>query len=263
MESNTYTYESVTNMDGSLPEMMPFTVTWEEIDYNQLLVTAPEGSEWTVNIHRHDEADSPRNFDRNTTFIYAWTSSYGGGTDVLLDELERGITDRGDLDDAADALLRWIGEFGAGDFERIERHFTKWVAITGSKYRIQEKWCQGYTQSDWSRWIVLFDSTEDEKSVCGELDVYYDYMVGDVFGYEIEETGDSCYGFYGDDWAKNGAMDYIAGEIRGTILEQKRSEEQAAAERKRAAEEKAAAAAKARAAARRMLAHWGRLHRSA
>jgi hypothetical protein len=49
-----------------------------------------------------------------------------------------------------------------------------------------------------------------------ELEVYSQYLNGDIYGYELTDDDgdivDSCYGFYGSDWSKNGMKDYIPAE---------------------------------------------------
>ena len=53
----------------------------------------------------------------------------------------------------------------------------------------------------------------------GEVETYSQYLEGDVYGFVIEdEEGehiDSCYGFYGTDFATNGMLDYIDAELLG------------------------------------------------
>ena len=47
----------------------------------------------------------------------------------------------------------------------------------------------------------------------GEVETYNQYICGEVYGFQIldedEDIIDSCYGFYGDDWATNGMTDHI------------------------------------------------------
>ena len=53
----------------------------------------------------------------------------------------------------------------------------------------------------------------------GEVQTYTNYLEGDVYGFIIEdeegENIDSCYGFYGTDFATNGMLDYIDAELLG------------------------------------------------
>lgn len=47
----------------------------------------------------------------------------------------------------------------------------------------------------------------------GEVETYDQYIRGEVYGFQVldedENIIDSCYGFYGDDWATNGMTDHI------------------------------------------------------
>ena len=43
--------------------------------------------------------------------------------------------------------------------------------------------------------------------------LYNQYLSGDVYGYNVEETGDSCWGFYGYDHEKSGLLGYAKSGI--------------------------------------------------
>lgn len=48
-----------------------------------------------------------------------------------------------------------------------------------------------------------------EKYLRGEIDIYDQYLTGDVFGYSVAVDGevvDSCYGFFGEEFAKEEAI---------------------------------------------------------
>lgn len=227
MTNSTYTFEGLTNADGSPAPMMPFTVTWEEIGFGRdLRVTAPDSSTWSVEIMDDNSPADPRDFDGNVAEICVWTGGDSGRT-PFVNEIEDSNTP------AAHALMELITQFGYSDMEAIERRFSKWAALTGSDFRIKDWSSNGYVQSAWARGIALFKG-ENRAYVDAELEVYGQYLWGDVFGYEIEETGDSCWGFYGDDLVKSGAMDYIASSIRAEILKRREKAEQAAADLVRA-----------------------------
>lgn len=53
----------------------------------------------------------------------------------------------------------------------------------------------------------------------GEVETYTQYIEGEVYGFQIvDEEGevvDSCYGFYGTDFATNGMLDYIDAAVLG------------------------------------------------
>jgi hypothetical protein len=58
-----------------------------------------------------------------------------------------------------------------------------------------------------------------EKILEGEVKTYTQYVEGEVYGFVIEDEDgeyiDSCYGFYGRDFATNGMLDYIDHNLLG------------------------------------------------
>lgn len=58
----------------------------------------------------------------------------------------------------------------------------------------------------------------------GEVETYSQYLEGEVYGFQIvdedDEVVDSCYGFYGTDFATNGMLDYIDAKLLGVSEEE-------------------------------------------
>jgi hypothetical protein len=58
-----------------------------------------------------------------------------------------------------------------------------------------------------------------EKQLEGEVETYAQFLEGDVYGFCIEDEDgnhiDSCFGFYGSDFATNGMLDYINHNLLG------------------------------------------------
>ena len=52
--------------------------------------------------------------------------------------------------------------------------------------------------------------------------LYNDYLSGAVYGYNVEETGDSCWGFYGYDHEKSGLLDMARDSINYDIEQAKK-----------------------------------------
>lgn len=63
-----------------------------------------------------------------------------------------------------------------------------------------------------------------------EVDIYDAYIAGDCYGYNVvklstcptcgsieEEIEDSCWGFIGHDFSKNGMLDYLSAEVREVV----------------------------------------------
>ena len=58
-----------------------------------------------------------------------------------------------------------------------------------------------------------------------EVEVYDQYIRGEVYGFEVERNGadeieDSCYGFFGDNFWKNGMSDNMSNEVVEDLREQ-------------------------------------------
>lgn len=83
---------------------------------------------------------------------------------------------------------------------------------------------RGYSQGDWTE--VFFCWTPEFEEVTGRsyqsigdsdfeaADNLFGYWAwGDVYGLNIEELGESCWGFYGDDLEKSGLLDHARGII--------------------------------------------------
>lgn len=59
-----------------------------------------------------------------------------------------------------------------------------------------------------------------EQSLRSEVEVYDQYITGDVWGYEVIEDGeikDSCWGFYGSDTALNGIIDHLCADAQALV----------------------------------------------
>jgi hypothetical protein len=57
-----------------------------------------------------------------------------------------------------------------------------------------------------------------EKLMLSELETYDKYLIGDVWGFketdQNENEVNSCWGFYGDDYEKNGMVEYFSAPIK-------------------------------------------------
>lgn len=74
----------------------------------------------------------------------------------------------------------------------------------------------GITMWDDESWADYIKRLEDY--VEGEVKTYDAYVSGDVYGFHIVdqegEVEDSCWGFYGNDFANNGLFDHVASELK-------------------------------------------------
>lgn len=93
-----------------------------------------------------------------------------------------------------------------------------------TKDKLKEEFCVKRITKD-----VIDKAT---KNLISEVEIYDQYITGDVYGFQIvkidkcdhghnhEEIEDSCYGFFGYDIEKNGILDYVSKEDKTIILGQ-------------------------------------------
>lgn len=88
----------------------------------------------------------------------------------------------------------------------------QWDSSVGGMYFVSKEYAK--TRAQARKWALQ------------ELKTWNDYLGGDVYYYSIEETGDSCGGYYGYDHEKSGLLDSARAEIDADI-EHTRKEHQA------------------------------------
>ena len=73
----------------------------------------------------------------------------------------------------------------------------------------KEKILKEYSKKRMSKALVrkAFDLLQSE------VEVYSSYLEGNCYGYEVREFGDSCWGFYGHDYEKNGLLESAQNSI--------------------------------------------------
>lgn len=69
----------------------------------------------------------------------------------------------------------------------------------------------------WKR-ITKERQAQIEKYLKGEVETYDNYLTGNVYGYRVKKEGeeietDSCWGFFGTDFEKNGLLEYAHNAI--------------------------------------------------
>ena len=64
----------------------------------------------------------------------------------------------------------------------------------------------------WGR-ITKEREEEIKQHLINEVRLFNHWVSGNVYGYQIEETGDSCWGFYGDDFNESGLLDDAKSQI--------------------------------------------------
>lgn len=107
------------------------------------------------------------------------------------------------LDDGLNNMVEFCKEFGIKHYNSTSK---------------------GYSQGDWADvficWTPEFEEITgrsyesiEESDFKGAFDLFTAWAWGDVFYFVVEETGDSCGGFYGDDFEENGLMENAKSDI--------------------------------------------------
>lgn len=65
----------------------------------------------------------------------------------------------------------------------------------------------------------ISDAEIAQEILKNEVETYDHYLTGSVYGYEIEKTDDSCWGFYGGDHEKSGLLDMARNSIDSYLMQ--------------------------------------------
>lgn len=87
------------------------------------------------------------------------------------------------------------------------------IFVTAEKVRAEYDW----------KVITKARRAKIEDYLRGEVETYDQYLVGDVFGFEVEddegEMTDSCWGFYGRNPETNGILDHLPPALHAAAIE--------------------------------------------
>tara|TARA_R110000868_G_scaffold74337_10_gene214981 strand:+ start:517 stop:1263 length:747 start_codon:yes stop_codon:yes gene_type:complete len=114
--------------------------------------------------------------------------------------------------------IRYYIEKGNASFDELKSYcdLFKIPALSTSR--------NGYSQGDYSKLFICYTKEFEERTGCtvdkvdeahlrSTADLYGYWAFGDVYGYNVEEIGDSCYGFYGTDHEESGLLEYAKNAI--------------------------------------------------
>jgi hypothetical protein len=150
------------------------------------------------------------------------------------------VGDRPTDDDAAieNAVQHWLTHPGEKDWHLFERYLRAYYGVTVIEtYWSESYWYVTYNSKAWRR-SIGFDGKlapeDDDNPAKPNLDEYKAWCEGDVYYYVVEklitwttdddfngasvttmdtwETVDSCGGYYGDEYAREAALEAFVGE---------------------------------------------------
>lgn len=184
-------------------------------------VFSAENETVKLEIHYDEDAPSPRD-DDNLGVIVGWHRRYTIG------------------DEQPDVPMNvWIHQFRSNDYVMIpiymydhggialscesfvgRAHHAEWDSgQVGYIYTTRER--ADELGVDWNPEVI-------RRQLRAEVEVYGQYMNGDVFGFIVNrkqpcghwDHDDSCWGFYyGSDWDNNGLADELADDVRPLLKE--------------------------------------------
>lgn len=212
-------------------------------------VLVAENDEYRLEVHLDEYASDPLEEDTLGTFV-CWHQKYNIGQphdfespreflEWLADELGMASWQAETM--PFDDLVAWIEKrcpvflpLYLYDHSglRIQAHSfgdpwdsgqVGWVYVTPERMRLE-----------YGKQITRKRVEAATRCVLGEVEAYDQYLSGEVYGYELFrkrpvngdpegapgyelEDIDSCWGFYGDDWYRNGLMDNLPPECRHLV----------------------------------------------
>lgn len=168
-----------------------------------------------INIRiRHDEGLNPREHFDNAGKMICFHSRYSLGDEHSwdVDEFKEYLE--------SDEVLAWLPLY-LYDHSGITMNTTgfscRWDSSQVGAIYITQEGCDklGYTEkwakSDWNEGGTFESALEHVLKA--EVKEYDQYITGEVYLFEIEETGDCVGGFFGYDHEESGLLDHARSEI--------------------------------------------------
>lgn len=184
-----------------------------------------EKDDCTIAIYQDECGESPREWDNLGTMV-CWHNRYNLG-DVQLGDRNfvKGKPYFYDIDDLNEFLKENKDKLIVLPLYLYD-HSGITMSTSNRRYPFNDGWDSGcvgviYVTYETIReeygWKVITRARQEQikEYLRNEVEVYDDYLTGNVYGYEVfcdnhdpehEESIDSCWGFYGDNWKGNGLL---------------------------------------------------------
>jgi hypothetical protein len=185
----------------------------------------------TVNILYDTDAMNPREeFDHLGTMV-CFHSKYKMGDNHDYPDAESFFADITGLDtyeNTDQEIQEKLSEMKeAGDIHMLPIYMYDHSGISISSKPFSCPWDSGqlgviYVTRETLIKENLADKTAEEIQSYLDCEVaeYGHYAAGEVYGFQIEETGDSCFGFYGSDHEASGLLDHARASIEASEASQ-------------------------------------------
>lgn len=144
-----------------------------------------------------------------------------------------------------ESIEDFMEDYPSGEYDRtdmVQEYLDEWLTDRYDNFKNMATFCEefnipylstytrGYSQGDHIDLFICCTKKFEEVTGCTEhtkkdiqssADIYGYWAWGDVYWYSIEETGDSCGGFYGNDHEKSGLMEMARSSIDHYLIEKK------------------------------------------
>lgn len=161
---------------------------------------------FTINIEQDDMPENPREWDNLGTMV-CFHSRYNLGDKHTYDSVEAFIEDR----KKTDILLPLYLYDHSGLTMKTASFNDIWDSgQVGFIYTSKEKVLENFIKKELTPALI---KKAKEVLKC-EVEIYTQFLEGDVWGYTIEGLDDSCWGFYGQESALEEAKSIIDYHIK-------------------------------------------------
>ena len=218
------------------------------------VVETIEYRDCVIKIYTDDYASNPREEFDNLGHMICWHRNYDLGDKHKYDMPDRNELDSGffyelacELDDTLSDRIYYITEHYKNPDERIKQAINRVIcnnvvmldlylydhgSITMNTKGFSCPWDSGQvgfiyvTKAEIlkeynCKYITKAIRNKVKDALRSEVNTYDQYLTGSVYGFVTEtDSGDdidSCWGFYGSSYDKNGSWDYMIDEAKGSI----------------------------------------------
>jgi hypothetical protein len=184
----------------------------------------------TINVLYDIDPVNPREEYDNLATMVCFHSRYNIGDKHDYSDSEEFLADVADLDtyeNTAEEIHNRVSEMKAnGDIHILPVYMYDHSGTTISTTPFSCPWDSGqvgfiYVTKETLAKEGLADKTSEEihSYLKNEVTEYDNFITGQMYGFEIEETGDSCYGFSGSDHVASGLLENAQASIEANLEE--------------------------------------------
>lgn len=165
----------------------------------------------TINIYFDTDSSDPRKMNENAAEMYCWHRRYNIGDKHKYEGREELFAELAGVEYEEQSVgeLIKLAEDKGHIIKTIYMYDHSGITISHGSFSCG--WDSGVVGYHVMRAETIVkewagDKQRAENYMKAELEEYDNYLTGQVYGYEVEETGDSCWGFNGY-WRDSGLLE--------------------------------------------------------